>query len=169
MTIVSLVYAQSRNGVIGREGGLPWRIPADLRRFKAITMGKPVIMGRKTWDSLPRKPLPGRHNIVMTRQKGFAAEGATAVADADAAMAAAGAVTEVCVIGGAEIFALFMARATRIYLTEIDAVVEGDTGAPKLAEDEWRIVSAEAATRGPSDSALCTLKVLERLPRQASR
>jgi dihydrofolate reductase len=163
MTIVSLVYAQSRNGVIGRNGGLPWHISSDLKRFKATTMGKPLIMGRKTWDSLPQKPLPGRHNIIITRQKGFAAEGATVVASADAALAVAGAVPEVCVIGGGEIFDLFMDRATRIYLTEIDADVDGDTTAPRLDDRDWRVASSEAVPAGPLDSASFTLEVLERV------
>jgi len=164
MTIISLVYAQSKNGIIGRNGGLPWHISSDLKRFKAITMGKPVIMGRKTWDSLPKKPLPGRHNIVITRQKTFMAEGATVVESADAALAAAGEAPEVCVIGGGEIFDLFLDRANRIYLTEIDAEVDGDTAAPRLDNKNWQLVSSEAVPAGPADSASFTLKVLERAP-----
>jgi dihydrofolate reductase len=163
MTVVSLVYAQSKNGIIGRNGGLPWHISSDLKRFKATTMGKPVIMGRKTWDSLPKKPLPGRHNIIITRQKGFAAQGATVVDGADAAMAAAGEVPEICVIGGGEIFDLFLDRASRIYLTEIDADVDGDTAAPRLEGRDWRVMSSEAVAAGPSDNAPFTLKVLERV------
>lgn len=162
MTIISLIYAQSKNGIIGRNGGLPWHISSDLKRFKAITMGKPVIMGRKTWDSLPKKPLPGRHNIIITRQGGFSAEGATVVSSADAALAAAGDAPEICVIGGGEIFDLFLDRAARIYLTEIDDDVDGDTAAPRLDGNVWRVVSSEAVPAGPSDSASFTLKVLER-------
>jgi dihydrofolate reductase len=162
MTIISLVYAQSKNGIIGRNGGLPWHISSDLKRFKATTMGKPVIMGRKTWDSLPKKPLPGRHNIIITRQKGFSADGATVVSSADAALAAAGEVPEVCVIGGGEIFDLFLDRATHIYLTEIDADVDGDTAAPRLDGNVWRVVSSETVPAGPSDSASFTVKMLER-------
>jgi dihydrofolate reductase len=165
MTIVSLVYAQSRNGIIGREGGLPWHIPSDLRRFKATTLGKPVIMGRKTWDGLPRKPLPGRHNIVVTRRKDFAADGATVVTSAAAALAAAGNVPEACVIGGAEAFALFFDRADRIYLTEVDATVEGDTAAPVLVEEHWRLVSARQVAAAPGDSASYTAKIFERVRR----
>lgn len=162
MTTISLVYAQSRNGIIGRDGALPWRIPSDLKRFKAITMGKPVIMGRKTWDSLPRRPLPGRRNIVITRQKNYAAPGAEVVANAEAALLASGNAPEICVIGGGEIFGLFAHLANRLYLTEIDATVEGDTLAPALDEKEWRLVSIEAFPASPSDSAPFTLKVLER-------
>lgn len=165
MTIVSFVYAQSRNGVIGDNGVLPWHIPSDLKRFKAITLGKPVIMGRKTWDSLPRKPLPGRLNIVLTRQLDFMANGATVVAGRQAALNAAGDVPEVCVIGGAEIFTLFLDDVSRIYLTELDADVKGDTPAPPLASGEWTTVSSERVEAGPSDSAAFTLRILQRKQR----
>jgi dihydrofolate reductase len=164
MTMVSLVYAQSRNGIIGDKGDLPWRLPSDLKRFKAVTMGKPVIMGRKTWDSLPRKPLPGRPNIIITRQSGFAAEGAKVVAGVEQALKAAGPVEEVCIIGGAEIYQAFLPHAHRIYLTEIDLSVPGDTPAPTLNEHEWTEVSREHHQAQPGDSADFTLRVLERKP-----
>jgi dihydrofolate reductase len=163
MTIVSLVYAQSRNGVIGADGGLPWRIPSDLRRFKEITMGKPVIMGRKTWDSLPRKPLPGRKNIVVTRQRGFQTDGAEVANSADEAMRLAGDVPEVCVIGGGEIYFMFLPIARRVYLTEVDVDVEGDTLAPKLDPKQWREVVREPEVRGEGDSAAWSVRVLERV------
>ncbi len=162
MTIVSLVYAQSRNGIIGSDGGLPWHLPSDLKRFKETTLGKPIIMGRKTWDSLPRRPLPGRINIVVTRNVGFAAEGAVVVASVDEAMTAAGSVAEVCVIGGGEIYQLFLPRADRIYLTEVDVDVVGDTLAPVLNPLEWREISVLQAQRGEKDSAAFTTRVLER-------
>ena len=162
MTVISLVYAQSKNGVIGDAGGLPWHIPSDLKRFKETTLGKPIIMGRKTWDSLPRKPLPGRLNIVITRQKHFVAEGAVVVADVAAAVVAAGDVAEVCVIGGGEVYRQFLPVASRIYLTEIDMVVEGDTPAPRLDPSEWLEVSASAPLRGEKDSAAFVARVLER-------
>src|SRR5258705_13759873 len=104
MSRIAFVVAVSRNGVIGRAGGLPWHISSDLKRFKALTMGKPLIMGRKTWESLPKKPLPGRRNIVITRQANYRAEGAEVVADAAAALAMAGEAEEISIIGGAEIF-----------------------------------------------------------------
>ena len=110
MSRISFVVAVSRNGVIGRAGGLPWHISSDLKRFKAITMGKPLIMGRKTWESLPKRPLPGRQNIVITRQKNYQAEGAVVVPDTASALAAAGEVEEICVIGGGEIFAKFLGQ-----------------------------------------------------------
>jgi dihydrofolate reductase len=163
MTIVSLVYAQSKNGVIGADGGLPWRIPSDLKRFKEITMGKPVIMGRKTWDSLPRKPLPGRRNIVVTRQRGFQADGADIATGADEAMRLAGDVPEVCVIGGGEVYLMFLAKAQRVYLTEVDVDVTGDTHAPILDPMQWRVVSREPQVRGERDSAAWSVRVLERV------
>lgn len=162
MTVVSLVYAQSRNGVIGRDGGLPWHVGSDLKRFKAITLGKPVIMGRRTWDSLPRKPLPGRHNIVISRSPTFRAEGADVAASPQAALALAGPVPEVCVIGGEQVFADFLPLAKRIYLTEIDLMVAGDAHAPVLDPAQWREVFREDHAQAPGDSAGFTLRVLER-------
>lgn len=162
MKHVSFVYAQSRNGIIGRDGGLPWHIGSDLKRFKAITMGKPVVMGRKTWDSLPRKPLPGRLNIVVTRQPGWSAEGAIVAHNVPQALALAGDVPEVCVIGGAEVFNLFLPHATRIYLTEVDLDVQGDTPALALDAATWRETAREVHAKAEGDSAGFTLRVLER-------
>jgi len=126
-------------------------------------MGKPVIMGRKTWDSLPRKPLPGRHNIVITRQKGFVAEGATVVADGEAALRAAGDVEEVAIIGGGEINRMFLPLAGRIYLTEVALDVEGDTLFPMLDARQWREVGREDHAQGPRDTASFTLRILDRI------
>jgi dihydrofolate reductase len=163
MTIVALVYAQSRNGVIGDEGGLPWHIPSDLKRFKETTFGKPVIMGRKTWESLPRKPLPGRLNIVMTRQPGYAADGAHVALDVDAALRLCGDVPEICVIGGGEIYRQFLPMAGRIYLTEVDVEVAGDTLAPVLAPKLWREVARHEGVRTDRDSASFVTRVIERV------
>jgi dihydrofolate reductase len=162
VSLVSLVYAQSRNGVIGDAGGLPWHIPSDLKRFKETTFGKPVIMGRKTWESLPRKPLPGRMNIVLTRQLEFVAEGAEVAATVAEAMAFAADAPEICVIGGAEIYAQFLPLAGRIYLTQVDVDVMGDTRAPALADMDWQEVSRIASARGERDSAAFSTLVLER-------
>ena len=162
MSRIAFVVAVSRNGVIGRAGGLPWHISSDLKRFKAITMGKPLIMGRKTWESLPKKPLPGRQNIVITRQKNYQAEGAVVVGDAASALAVAGEVEEICVIGGGEIFANFLAKADRIYLTEVDLEVEGDTRFPPIAPNQWLETAREIHTQGPKDSASFVLRVLDR-------
>lgn len=124
MSEIVLVVAIARNGVIGNNGLIPWHISDDMKRFKALTLGHTVVMGRKTWDSLPRKPLPGRVNVVVTRQKDWQAEGAVVAHSLDAAMAEAS--SAVMVIGGAEIYDRALPRATRIELTEIHKDVEGD-------------------------------------------
>ena len=162
MSRIAFVVAVARNGVIGRAGGLPWHISSDLKRFKAITMGKPLIMGRKTWESLPKKPLPGRPNIVITRQKNYQAEGAIVVADTPSALAAAGPVEEVCVIGGGEIFEMFLAQTDRIYLTEVDLEVDGDTFFPPIDLTQWTETGREIHPRGPNDNAGFVLRVLDR-------
>ena len=162
MSRISFVVAVSHNGVIGRDGGLPWHISTDLRRFKAITMGKPLVMGRKTWESLPKKPLPGRPNIVITRQKNYRAEGAIVVSDIPSALAAAGQVEEICVIGGGEIFDMFLNQTDRIYLTAVDVEVDGDTFFPPLDPAQWRETAREVHPRGPNDSAGFVLRVLDR-------
>lgn len=134
-----LIYARATNGVIGRDGALPWHIPADLRRFKALTMGKPMLMGRKTFASLPGL-LPGRRHIVLTRDPDWRAEGAEVARGLDAALALAQAgnsTGEVAVIGGADIFALALPRARRVELTEVHADVPGDTVMPALGP-QWR-------------------------------
>ena len=167
MSRIAFVVAVSRNGVIGRDGGLPWRISADLKRFKQITMGKPVIMGRKTWESLPKRPLPGRTNIVITRQAGYDAPGAHVAKGVGAALKIAEAEQpeEIAVIGGGEIFRMFMPTADRVYLSEAHLSVDGDTFFPELDPEEWRETSREAHEKGPNDSASFTLRVLDRVAR----
>lgn len=135
--MISIVVAMDRNRLIGRGNALPWRLPADLAHFKAVTMGRPVIMGRRTYESIGR-PLPGRHNIVITRNADLAAPGCTVVPDVEAALAAAGEVPEVMLIGGAQLYAELLPRVGRIYLTRIDAAFEGDAWFPALADGEWR-------------------------------
>ena len=151
--MISLVYAISNNGVIGKNGGLPWHVPSDLKHFKAVTLGKPVIMGRKTWEGLPLKPLPGRQNIVVSRKPGFLAEGALVVANLDQAIAMAETAQEVCVIGGAELFKAFLPKAHRIYFTRILANVVGDTHMAELSADEWQQVEHQKPSKGEKDSA----------------
>lgn len=165
MSRIALVVAVSRNGVIGRDGGLPWHVSSDLKRFKEITMGKPVIMGRKTWESLPKKPLPGRPNIVITRQRAYRAPGATVVSDAFTALAAARGhgTEEIAVIGGGEIYDMFFDQADRIYLTEVDIAVQGDTRFPIIDARDWRQTAGEAIAKGPKDDAACTLRVFDRI------
>ena len=136
--MITFHLACADNGVIGRDGALPWRLPADLRRFKAQTMGRAMIMGRKTFESFPA-PLPGRRHIVLTRDPAWRAEGAEVAHSADAALALAG--PDAAVIGGAEVFALFLNRAERIELTEVHASPEGDAVVPAFAG--WREVARE--------------------------
>ena len=160
--------ARARNGVIGRDGSLPWRLGADMRRFRALTLGKPVIMGRKTWESLPRRPLPGRLNIVLSRRPEYEAPGAVVCDDWTEAVeiareqAAEDGTDEVCVIGGADLFALALPRAARIYLTEVEGEPAGDIAMPALDETGWRAVSREAVPAGPDDEYPTVFRVLER-------
>jgi len=143
MTLVTIVVAADERGGIGHAGQLPWHLPADLRRFKSLTMGKPMIMGRRTWDSIGR-PLPGRHSIVVTRDRTLAIEGATVVHSFDEALRAAGGVAEISVIGGAAIFELFEPIADKIELTEVIAEIAGDVSMPDLRSSErWREVASE--------------------------
>ena len=141
---VTLVVARADNGVIGHAGGLPWRLPEDLRRFKAATLGKPVVMGRKTFESIGRA-LPGRLNIVLTRSTQFrpADPEVRVVNDFAAARAAAGEVADIMVIGGAEIYALVLPEATRILLTEVHATPEGDAFLPGFDHQTWQEQSRE--------------------------
>ena len=136
---ITLHLARADNGVIGRDGALPWRLPADLKRFKAQTMGKPMIMGRKTFESFP-SPLPGRRHIVLTRDSGWSAAGAEVAHYPASAVALANA-EEIAVIGGAEVFALFLPDAERIELTEVHIEPEGDALVPPL--EGWREIARE--------------------------
>ena len=140
--LVSLLVAATENGVIGRDNGMPWHLPDDLRHFKSLTLGKPVLMGRRTFDSIGR-PLPGRTNLVLTRTAGWAVPGVTAVPDLDAALRVAGAAAELVIAGGAQVYALALPRASRIYLTRIHAVIEGDTRLPDLELSSWRETARE--------------------------
>jgi dihydrofolate reductase len=142
--ILSLVVAMSENKVIGRDGDLPWRLPNDLKHFKQVTMGKPIIMGRKTWESLYVKPLPGRRNIVVTRNAGYEAEGAETSDSLESALTLVAGESEVMVIGGAELFATALDTATRLHLTEVHAEIEGDTYFPDFDRSLWRETSREA-------------------------
>ncbi|UVI40070.1 dihydrofolate reductase [Qipengyuania spongiae] len=134
------IYARAANGVIGRDGGLPWNLPADLKHFKALTGGKPMIMGRKTFESLPGL-LPGRRHIVLTRSDAWRADGAEVVGSPTEALAAAGH-GEVAVIGGAAVFDLFLPRCERVELTQIHAEYAGDVLMPPLG-DEWTLFARE--------------------------
>ena len=146
--LVSLVLARADNGVIGDRGALPWRIADDMKRFKAITMGKPIVMGRKTWDSFPKKPLPGRTNIVITRDTNWRADGAVAVHSLDEALAKARSENpaEIAVIGGAEIYKLAWAKADVVHLTEVHADAKGDVSMPAFDTAHWREETREEGT-----------------------
>jgi dihydrofolate reductase len=169
ITLTAGPIARARNGVIGKDGGLPWRLKTDLANFRAVTMGKPVIMGRKTWESLPRKPLVGRTNIVLSRDGSFEPKGAVVCEDFAEAVAigreqaAEDGAREVCVIGGASLFELALAKAGRVYLTDVDAEVEGDVTLPPLDPAQWREVSAKAYPAGDGDDYPFTVRVLERV------
>lgn len=152
-----------RNRLIGAGNGLPWRLPADLRHFKKTTMGHPVVMGRRTWESIG-KPLPGRTNIVLTRQQSYRAPGAVVVDSIEAAKRAGGDADELMVIGGAVIFEQALPEANRIHLTEIDAELEGDTYFPQISQDEWACVSREDFESDEANPYPYSFMVLERIP-----
>jgi dihydrofolate reductase len=138
-----LIAAVAANGVIGRDNRLPWHLPEDLKHFKALTMGHPMIMGRKTWESLPGR-LPGRPHIVVSRNPDYQAEGAAVVGSLAAAIAAAGDSDEVFVIGGAELYAQALAIADRLQLTELDAAYDGDASFPDWDRGRWRETARES-------------------------
>jgi dihydrofolate reductase len=161
--LISLLVAASENGVIGRDNGMPWHLPDDLKHFKALTLGKPVLMGRKTFDSIGR-PLPGRTNLVLTRSRDWSVPGVTVVPDLEAAIRAAGAAPELVVAGGAQIYSLALPRATRIYLTRIHAVVEGDTRLPDIDIARWRETARELHPADARHPYAMSFVTLERLP-----
>jgi dihydrofolate reductase len=152
--MITFILARADNGVIGRDGQLPWRLPADLKRFKALTMGRAMVMGRKTFESFPA-PLPGRRHIVLTRDPHWSAAGAEVATSSDAALALAG--REAAVIGGAEIYALLLDRAERIELTEVHASPDGDAMVPAFTG--WREMAREdhAAAEGRPGYSFVTL------------
>ena len=153
-----LVAAIARNGVIGANGGLPWRLSSDLKRFKALTWGKPLVIGRKTFESIGRA-LPGRETIVVTRDAAFAPSGALVARNLDAALdlaaerACAMGVGEIIIGGGAEIYAQTIARASRLFITEVALGAEGEARFPPIDPLEWREISRETGERGPRDDA----------------
>jgi len=134
---LSLIVARARNGVIGARGGIPWQLPGEQAYFRQTTMGHPIVMGRKTWESIGR-PLPGRRSIVVSRQPGFAAAGAEIAASLDEALARCAGSAEVFVIGGEQLYREALPRADRLLITEIDADFEGDTYWPTVDPAQWR-------------------------------
>jgi len=159
--LVTLIVAVADNGVIGRDNALPWHLPDDLKRFKRLTLGKPVVMGRKTWESIGR-PLPGRHNIVVTRDPNYRRDGITVVHDADAALAAAGPAPEIMVIGGSALFRTLLARAARVHLTRVHGNIEGDVVWPALDEGEWSLVEREVHAADERHAWPMTFEVWEK-------
>ncbi|GAC1452594.1 MAG: dihydrofolate reductase [Steroidobacteraceae bacterium] len=139
--MVALVVAMARNGAIGRGNAMPWHLPADLQRFKALTLGKPILMGRRTYESIGR-PLPGRDNLVLTRTHDWRAPGVSVVHSVGEALQRAQSSAELAVIGGAEVYRLTLPLATRIYLTQVLADLEGDTFFPGISPGEWRAVES---------------------------
>ncbi len=170
---LALVVAMSENRCIGKDGTLPWHIRSDLKRFKEITHSKPVIMGSNTWDSLPRKPLPGRLNLVVSRDVRFEAEGGIACGSLFEALdiarehavedgAPASIELEICCIGGANVFAQLLPRANRLYVTHVHATVDGDTFFPEIDPAVWAVVQEEDLPKGEHDDYACTLRTYDR-------
>ncbi|HAJ91173.1 MAG TPA: type 3 dihydrofolate reductase [Gammaproteobacteria bacterium] len=156
---ISIVVAMDTKGVIGRDNGLPWHLPADLQHFKRTTMGKPILMGRKTHESIGR-PLPGRTNIVITRDSGYRADGCVVVHSIESALEAAGAQDEIMVIGGAEFYRQVLPRTDTIYLTRIHESFDGDTCFPDLDDADWREVERSDHTadgKNPHDYSFIRL------------
>jgi len=146
--VISLIWAMDQNRLIGQNNRLPWRLPEDLKYFKAVTMGAPVIMGRKTFESINCRPLPGRNNIIMTRDQAYQAEGVTIMHEIADVMAHVQGDKEAFVIGGAEIYTSFLPFADRLYITQIEDSFEGDAYFPEVNMDEWVLSSKE---KGPKD------------------
>ncbi len=158
---LALIWGQDRNGLIGRANALPWHLPADMAWFKKQTMGKPILMGRKTYASIGR-PLPGRTNLILSRQPDLQIDGCRVVHSIDEAHAAVPEADEIMVMGGAEIYALLLKLADRLYLTEIDAAFEGDAWFPPFDRSSWREIFCE--THAPDEKNLYpyTFTILER-------
>ena len=161
--LLDIVVAMAENGVIGRDGGMPWHLSTDLKRFKALTLGRPMVMGRKTFESIG-KPLPGRETFVVTRDAAFKPDGVTVLDDLEAALTAAAASAEakgassVVVAGGGVLYAAVIDRADRLFVTRIAASPEGDTRFPLIDPAIWRLASSEPMVRGERDSADATFE-----------
>jgi len=158
-----MIVAVAQDGVIGLDGGIPWHISEDMRYFKKTTMGKPIIMGRKTWESMGR-PLPGRQNIVVSTQQPLDTEGVTVVRDLDAALQAADSVEEAMIIGGAGLYKQGLDVAQRVYLTEVHAQYDGDTHFPTIDPASWQEVSRGAPLERKPDDPDYSFVIYERRP-----
>ncbi len=170
MPLISLIVAMAQNGVIGRDNSLPWRLPEDLKRFRAFTLGKPILMGRKTFESI-RRPLPERTNLVLTRDRSWFAHGVVAVHSVEEALVQAGSSAELVAIGGAEIYRLVLPFARRIYLTHVHADVPGDITFPEFDSTQWADVECSSQPADDEHAYPLTFVTLERrnspeVPRQ---
>ncbi len=165
MPIISFVFAMDRHRLIGAGNGLPWRLPDDMKHFRQVTMGKPILMGRVTYESIPARfrPLAGRTNIILTHQIGYDAPGCLVVHSLAAAIAAAAGQSELMVIGGAQIYEQLLPRANRLYLTLIDADFDGDVFFPVLDMSQWREVSRQEHGRDEKHPIPFTFLLLERV------
>lgn len=159
--ILSIIAAMADNRVIGIDNRLPWNLPADMKWFRRQTLGKPVLMGRKTFDSIGR-PLPQRRNIVVSRAVGLEIEGCEVVPSIDAALKLCAAETEVMIIGGASFYQQMLPRADRLYLTLVHAEVEGDAWFPEIDFTQWREVERSDQTADPANAFACSFVILER-------
>ncbi|KQX39920.1 hypothetical protein ASD04_04515 [Devosia sp. Root436] len=164
---IAMIAGVAENGVIGSDQAIPWRVPSDMAFFKQTTMGKPIVMGRKQYETVG-KPLPGRSNIVITRRQGYQAEGVLVFHDIDAALekareiAQADGVDEIMIIGGGELYAQLMDRADRLYITHIDLSPAGDVLFPAIEPEQWAVVDLPEVTPSPRDEASYRVKVYER-------
>jgi len=160
---ISFIVAMDEQGVIGINGTLPWRLSADLKHFKAITMGKPIVMGRKTHESIGR-PLPGRENIIITRQHSYKADGCTVFNDIDSVLAYCSDKEEVMIMGGADLYGQLFPRASRIYLTQVNASVKGDACFPEFDRSDWEEVERREHQADANNEYPCSFLVLEKRP-----
>ncbi len=159
---ISLIAAMARNGVIGRDNRLPWRLPADLQHFKALTLGKPMVMGRRTWESLPGL-LPGRRHIVVSRNPEYRADGADRVSSVDEAIRLLQASPEIMIVGGAQLYAEILPNADRLYLTRVEAEVTGDAKFPEVDWNQWRETARESRPADESNPYDCTFLTYDRV------
>jgi len=162
--MISIIVAASTNNVIGVQGELPWKISDDLKRFKKLTMGKPIVMGRITWESIGR-PLPGRRNIVITRRPDYSAEGCDVVASPAAALDVAGDAEEIMIIGGGQIYDLFLPRAGRLHVTRVHTEIEGDAFFPEIDAGSWKLVDSEAFAASEANEFAFEFRTYERIGR----
>jgi len=159
--MISIIVAASANNVIGVRGQLPWRLPDDLKRFKQLTMGKPIVMGRLTWESIGHA-LPGRQNIVLTRQAEFTADGCDVVASPADALAVATNAEEIMIIGGSQVYELFLPKAARLYMTRVHAEIEGDAFFPEIDGNAWQLVDSASREADGANEFAFDFRVYER-------